>query len=371
MSAATPRRRTSGPLRVGVLGQGRSGYGIHCRWFEQSPRKYRIAAVADLLADRRREAESRFGCDSYREHRDLLARDDLDLVVNALPSHLHPPVTIEALKAGHHVVCEKPAAWNVTQLDRMIAAAGKARRVFAPFQQSRYRALFRKTLEVIDSGVLGRILQVRITANGFARRWDWQTLQEYKGGNLLNTGPHFLDWAVCLQGFRKPDRVFCVMDTANTSGDADDYVKVVLRKKGAPVIDLEISSCDAYPSGETITAQGTRGGLSGGNGGLRWRWYDERQTPRQRLIRSPLPERAYCREELEFTEKSWTPTKAETDAFRWMSRQFYDHLHEVLRGGVRLEITPRQVRVQMAVMEECHRQAKLPKLPARGWPKGR
>ena len=155
MSAANPRRRTTGPLRVGVLGQGRSGYGIHCRWFEQSPRKYRIAAVADLLAERRREAETRFGCDSYREHGDLLARGDLDLVVNALPSHLHPPVTIEALKAGHHVVCEKPAAWNAAQLDRMIAAAGRSRRVLAPFQQSRYRALFLKTLEVAASPAAG------------------------------------------------------------------------------------------------------------------------------------------------------------------------------------------------------------------------
>ena len=369
MPAAAPRR-SSGPLRVGVLGLGRSGYGIHCRWFEQSPRKYRIAAVADLLAERRREAESRFGCDSYRDHRDLLARGDLDLVVNALPSHLHPPVTIEALKAGRHVVCEKPAAWSVARLDRMTAAARRARRVLAPFQQSRYRAAFRKTLEVIDSGALGRILQARITANGFARRWDWQTLQEFRGGNLLNTGPHFLDWALCLQGFRRPDRVFCAMDAAHTSGDADDYVKVVLRRKGAPVVDLEISSCDAYP-GETISLQGTRGGLSGGDGGLRWRYYDDEGTPGRRLVRAPLPERAYCREELEFTEESWTPTKAEADSFRWMSGRFYDHLHEVLRGGARLDITPRQVRVQMAVMEECRRQAKLPKLPPRGWPKGR
>ncbi len=370
MSAANPRRRTTGPLRVGVLGQGRSGYGIHCRWFEQSPRKYRIAAVADLLAERRRHAETRFGCDSYREHGDLLARDDLDLIVNALPSHLHPPVTIEALKAGHDVVCEKPAAWNVAQLDRMIAAAGRARRVLAPFQQSRYRALFLKTLEVIDSGVLGRILQVRITASGFARRWDWQTLQEFKGGNLLNTGPHFLDWAVCLQGFQKPEEVFCAMDRANTSGDAEDYVKVVLRRKGAPVIDLEISSCDAYP-GETITVQGTRGGLSGGDGGLRWRYFDEKTAPKRRLIRSPLPDRAYCREELKFTEKSWTPTKAQANSFGWMSRRFYDHLHSVLRGREELHITPRQVRVQMAVMEACHRQSKLPKRPPRDWPKGR
>jgi predicted dehydrogenase len=362
--------RKSGPLRVGVLGQGRSGYSIHCRWFERSPRKYRIVAISDLLADRRRHAEERFGCDTHRDYSDLLARDDLDLVVNSLPSHLHPPVTIEALRAGHNVVTEKPAAWNVAQFDQMIAAARKARRVLAPFQQSRYRALFRKTLGVIDSGVLGRIVQVRISANGYARRWDWQTLQEFKGGNLLNTGPHFVDWAVCLQGFQKPDEVFCAMDRANTYGDAEDYVKVVLKKKNAPVVDLEISSCDAYP-GDMITVHGTRGGLSGGGGGLRWRYYTDKRAPKQKLIRSPLPDQAYCREDLKLTEKSWTPSKAQADAFTWMSRQFYDHLHKVLRGGAKLDITPRQVRVQMAVMEECHRQARLSKLPTRGWPKGR
>ena len=144
------------------------------------------------------QAVERFGCDTYRDYEDLLARNDLDLVVNSLPSHLHPPVTIEALRAGHNVVCEKPAAWSVAQLDEMIAAAKKARRLLAPFQQSRYRALFRKTLAVIDSGVLGRVVQVRIVANGFARRWDWQTLQEFKGGNLLNTGPPFVAGAVDL-----------------------------------------------------------------------------------------------------------------------------------------------------------------------------
>ena len=367
-ASRTPKRR-SGPLRVGVLGQGRSGLSIHCHWFEQSPRKFEIVAIADLLADRRRHAEERFGCDTYRDHGDLLARDDLDLVVNSLPSHLHPPVTIEALRAGHNVVCEKPAAWSVAQLDTMIAAARKARRVLAPFQQSRYRALFRKTLQVIDSGVLGRIVQVRIVANGFARRWDWQTLQEFKGGNLLNTGPHFVDWAVCLQGFAKPDEIFCAMDRANTWGDAEDYVKVVLRKKGAPVIDLEISSCDAYP-GDMITVQGTQGGLSGGGAGLRWKYFEPNKAPKQKLIRQPLPGQAYCRESLRFTEKNWVPSKAQADAFTWMSRQFYDRLFKVLRAGEKLEITPRQVRVQMAVMEECHRQARLSRLPAKGWPKG-
>lgn len=364
------RATKTGPLRVGILGQGRSGLDIHARWFEQSPRKYSIIAVADLLADRRQRAEGEFGCDTYERVDDLLARDDLDLVVNSLPSHLHPPVTIQALKAGHNVVCEKPAAWDVAQLDKMIAAAKSARRVLAPFQQSRYRALFRKTLEVIESGVLGRIVQVRITANGFARRWDWQTVQEYKGGNLLNTGPHFVDWAVCLQGFKKPDQIFCAMDRANTFGDAEDYVKVVLKKKGAPVIDLEISSCDAYP-GDMLVVHGTQGGLSSNAGGLRWRYFDPKKAPKQKLIRSPLPGPSYCREDLRFTEKQWAPSSKQANFFSWMSKQFYDHLYKVLRDGEKLEITPQQVRVQMAVMEECHRQAKLSKLPRKGWPGSR
>ncbi|MDA0334160.1 MAG: Gfo/Idh/MocA family oxidoreductase [bacterium] len=370
MSASRTSRRSTGPLRVGVLGQGRSGLSIHSHWFEQAPRKYRIVAIADLLSDRRRHAAERFACDTYGDYKDLLGRDDLDLVVNSLPSHLHPPVTIEALEAGHNVVCEKPNAWDVAQLDRMIAAAKKARRILAPFQQSRYRALFRKTLAVIDSGILGRIVQVRIAGNGFARRWDWQTLQEFKGGELLNTGPHYVDWAVAFQGFKKPDEIFCVLDRANTFGDAEDFVKVVMKRKGAPLVDLEMSRCDAYP-GEMLTVHGTQGGLTGGGGGLRWKYFDPKKAPRQKLIRQSLPNQAYCREDLKFTEKTWKPTKAQANAFGWMSKQFYDGLYKVLRDGEKLEITPQQVRVQMAVMEECHRQARLSKLPAQGWPKGR
>ena len=113
------------PLRVGVLGQGRSGLDIHCRWFKQVPRKFRIIAISDLLTDRRRRAQEELGCDVYKDYDKLLARDDLDLVVNSLPSHMHPSVTIAALQNGHHVVCEKPLARSIAELDGMIAAGGQ------------------------------------------------------------------------------------------------------------------------------------------------------------------------------------------------------------------------------------------------------
>ena len=103
-------------------------------------------------------------------------------------------------------------------------------------------------------------------------------------------------------------------------------------------------------------------------GGLRWRFFDPKAAPKQKLIRLPMPNQSYCREALTLTEQTWEPTAEENDGFTYMSRRFYDHLYEVLREGAPLDIAPRQVRVQIAVLEECHRQVKLPRLPAKGWP---
>lgn len=358
----------TGRVRVGILGQGRSGRDIHAEWLCRSPEKYTIVAVSDLLRDRRDRAVREFGCDVFADYRDVLAREDVDLVVNALPSHLHAQSTVEAFRAGRHVVCEKPVAASTGDFRRMVAASRRAGRILAPFQQSRYAPHFQQIRRVIDSGVLGRIVQIRIAFNGFARRWDWQTLQEFRGGNLLNTGPHPMDQALCLLEWKKPT-VQCIMDRTNTYGDAEDHVKVLLQRKGSPTIDLEISSCDAF-SGDMYRVYGTRGGLTGGSGGLKWRFYDPGASPKQRLTRSPLPGPSYCREELTWTEASWSPDEAEKDAFTFMSRAFYDHLYTVLKDGAPLVITPEQVAVQVAVMEECHRQNPLSRRKPRGWKNG-
>ena len=359
--------KSKGPIRVGIIGQGRSGLDIHARWFTHSPRKYKIVAVSDLLRDRRQRAQDELHCDAYANYKDLLARDDIELVVNSLPSHLHPKGSIEALQAGRHVVCEKPLSWRVAELDNVIAAARKARRRLMPYQQSRYAAHFQKLLAVIDSGVLGRIVQVNLSYSRFARRWDWQTVQEYRGGNLLNTGPHPMDQAMRLLDFKKPNEILCVMDRANTFGDAEDHVKILMRTKGKPTIDLEISSCCTHPR-PMFTVYGTQGGLSGGPGGLEWKFFNPKKTPKQKLQRSPLPGPNYCREELKMTTRTWAPGKAQQNNFSYMSKCFYDNLYKTLREGTPLVITPQQVRPQIAVIEECHRQNRLSKMPAKGWP---
>ena len=77
-------------VRVGILGQGRSGRDIHAEWLSRSPGKYRIVAVSDLLRDRRDRAVREFECDAYADYKELLARQDLDLIGPAICIHKVP-----------------------------------------------------------------------------------------------------------------------------------------------------------------------------------------------------------------------------------------------------------------------------------------
>jgi scyllo-inositol 2-dehydrogenase (NADP+) len=260
------------------------------------------------------------------------------------------------------VLCEKPLAHRVAEVDELVEASKRSGKLLAIFQQSRFAPYFLQVREVITSGVLGRIVQISIAFNGFGRRWDWQTLQEYNGGNLLNTGPHPLDQALQLfGGGNGPDampQVTCMMDRANSFGDAEDYVKLILRGPGRPLIDLEISSCDPYTC-FTYNVQGTQGGLKGSTSRVDWKYFVLAEAPEQRLIREPLckPDGtpAYCGEELQWHEASWEdPDPA--GMLNRMAGSLYDTVYNALTTGAPLAVTPQHVRLQMAVIEECQRQ---------------
>lgn len=351
-------------IRVAILGQGRSGRNIHGRYMITDQDRFKIVAIVDPLEERRFRAEKEYGCESLAEYHELFGRKDIDLVINSTPSHLHAPITLDLLNNGFNVLCEKPLASKVEDVDRLIAAAKKSGSLFAIFQECRYAPHFKKVRKIINSGVLGRIIQINISESYFNRRWDWQTVQEYNGGNLLNKGPHQIDHALQLFGTDKMPEVIGVLDNAISYGDADDYVKIILKGKGRPTIDVEMSSCNAYP-GSAINVQGTRGGLTGSTTHLEWKYYLPQESEKQKLIRTPLVDSeglpCYCSEKLKWYEEKWDFPK-DGDAFNNMTAEFYEMLYKVLAEGVALEITPEEVRQQVAVIEECLKQNPLPQL---------
>lgn len=350
-------------LRVGIIGQGRSGRDIHAELLKNFPEKFQIAMVADRLADRCQRAEKEYGCDSSCDYHDMLQRTDLDLIINATPSHLHPVITEEILDAGFNVLCEKPMARTVAEVDRMIAAAKRNERLLAIYQQSRFAPYYRQVREVVNSGVLGRIVMVKIAFNGFARRYDWQTLQAFYGGNLLNTGPHPLDQALGFIGRDITPAVWCKMDRVNTVGDAEDFCKILLTHKDRPTIDLEICSNCAYPT-FVYQLYGTYGGLSGTMTEVNWKYYIPEEAPPVKLEREPLPGPSYCSDSLTWHEKKWTVPSADQDLFSSMGTRFYHNLYLAITEGAALEVPPQQVRQQIAVVEECHRQNPLSQMKA-------
>lgn len=356
-------------IRVGIIGQGRSGWSIHADYLRTDER-FKIVAVADKIENRRAYAVQNLGCEAVADHRDLLARKDLDLVVNASFSHLHAPISLEALKAGHNVLSEKPLAPTVRDVDALLAAEKKSGKILAVYQQSMFGPYFLKMREVIRSGVLGRIVQISTQWNGFSRRWDWQTLTSYAGGNLLNTGPHPLCQALALFGEGKPE-VRCWMESTKegTFGDAENHVKLLLSGAGHPLIDIEISSCCAY-SGPVYTVYGTRGGMKVTWSDAEWKFFKPSEAPKQKLTREPLADAEgrpiYGSEPLVWHQHKWSESEdaAKSTAYSsasaptqgGMTGKFYNMFYKTLTRGTKLETSVEQVRRQIAVIEEAHRQ---------------
>ena len=357
-------------IKVGIIGQGRSGRNIHRNLFENQPelrKRFEVIAVADPIPERRKldgiTPSPKF--QEYDDYKKMIKNEEIELFINASRSPGHIPISIELLKAGRNVISEKPLARHVADVEKLEKAIKQSGKFFAVFQQTRFRPLFRKSFEIMKSGILGRIVMVKIEYNGFSRRWDWQTIQDMCAGELLNTGPHPLDLALQFYGDGEadPEQIFCKMDRANTFGDAEDHIKLILAGKGHPTIDMEVSRCCMYP-GNTFNIYGTNGGLKANGDEITWRYFKPEEAPEQKLVKEPLEKEGrlpvYCSEKLGFYEEHWKAPESALGFDDWGTK-YYKNIYDAYTKGTPLVVSLAQVKRQIRVIEECHRQNPLPK----------
>ncbi len=337
------------PVRVGISGLGRSGWGIHANVLPHISDKFRVTAVCEPDPVRQREAIDRFDCLAYDTIDEIIADKAVDLLVVATPSQLHVSDATAAMRAGKHVIVEKPMAPTLEGVDRMIEVAEETGTLLTVNQNYRYHADFLKVKEVVDSGVLGRIVQMRITGNGFRRRWDWQTLKQFGGGDLNNKGAHSIDWAIHFFDDPSPE-IFCQMETTPLfAGDAESHVKVVIKPEDGPVIDVEMSNCCAYAQ-DAWLVMGTQGTLvSADRREVHWKYFDPGEAPPLLLDTKPTPDRSYNNETLPWKEESFTP---EFSFFTSMN-DLYGDIHDAIRSGSPVAISAASVRRQVEILERC------------------
>lgn len=354
------------PINVGIVGLGRSGWGIHVKTLAQMPERYRVVAATDPLPERRAELHSEYGCRAHDDVSALVGDEEVELVVVASPNRFHSGHALQALQAGKHVVCEKPFGFTVADVDAMIAAAQSAGVVLQPFQQRRYEPDFRKVKEICDSGLLGEITFIRIAWHGFKRRWDWQTSRAYGGGELYNNGPHPLDHALDLFGDSEPRVAWCELRHSLNSGDVEDEVRLILSGPGAPTVQVELTATTAF-SQDKWHVCGTSGGLRGSSDHLEWRWVDWAEMPARPQDLRPTPDRSYNSEKLNWHSSSWHPqpqTRPDSGGGAAPASQpvvdLYNDLWRTIREDAPQIITPQSVRRRVAVLEECYRQSGVP-----------
>ncbi|MDZ4199786.1 MAG: Gfo/Idh/MocA family oxidoreductase [Kiritimatiellia bacterium] len=344
-----------GPVSVGVSGLGRSGWDIHVKAIRGLSETFRVSAVFDPIAERGQQAKTELGAKVHSSFESLIGDPEIELVVVASPNRFHATQAQAALRAGKHVLCEKPFGLTLADVDTMIRESKRAGKILQPFQQRRFEPDFRKIQEVIASGVLGSVHFVRICWHGFKRRWDWQTSRATGGGTMNNNGPHLIDHALELFGDAEPN-VWAEMKHLLASGDAEDHLKVILSGPHRPTVDIELTDGFAYGQDRWLVA-GTTGGLRGDAAGLVWKWVDWSSMPPRPLDLNPTPDRSYNSETLVWQTAEWKP-EANTDAGAGAAPspapvlELYAGLYRAIREGQPQVITPQSVRRRVAILEK-------------------
>ena len=350
-------------LRLAIIGQGRSGRDIHGKFFKSDENTlFEVAYVVELDAERRARALEEYpGCTVLEDYRELYGKDDVDLVLNATFSNDHYAITKALLSNRLNVLVEKPFARNYYECCDLIKTANDAGVTLAVFHQSLIAPhhLFAKS--VIESGKLGNIKQINIRYNSLHRRWDWQTLQMKMGGSVYNTGPHPIGMALDYLAFDKNAQVvYSKLDTALTSGDAEDYAKILITAPGKALVDIELSAMDAFCD-YTVKIQGDKGAFSCSFKNYKMKYIVDGENPPRPVIveslKNPAGLPAYCGEKLiTHTEEG----EFVGSSFDVAVKGFYDMLYNKIVDGTPMDITPEIAAQVINVIEKVHAFNPLP-----------
>lgn len=260
------------PLQVGIIGSGVIA-PTHVRAYQALP-DVQVRWVCDLVEEKARRTAAEFGIPNVTtDSNDVFTDPRVDAVSICTDHASHAPLTIAALDAGKHVLCEKALAATAEGLDRMVSAGCRhPELVFGGVFQHRFDPVYRRLKEVLTDGELGAVLtsgvQVRCLRPGSYYRADkWRGTWEQEGGAvLINQAIHFLDILNWISG---DIQALCGTHANLTHGpdlEAEDTAVAILRFANGSLGTLE-ATCSSHINWEpTLSVHGENGSIEIRNG---------------------------------------------------------------------------------------------------------
>jgi predicted dehydrogenase/type 1 glutamine amidotransferase len=317
------------------VGVGLIGYGAIARAHAESINAaagLNVTAVCDVSDERRQAAATDLSVRTHTRLEDLLDDPDVGLVIVGTPPSIHADAVVAALDAGKHVVCEKPFAIHVADVDRMIDTATARDQVLTVYQSRRWDPDYLALREVVRSGRIGDAFYMESFIGGYSHPCDyWHSHEPISGGTIYDWGSHYFDWILQLI----PDSVRTISANAHKRVWHDvtnaDQVRVDLTFAGgaqASFLQSDIAAA-AKPKWYVL---GTRGSVVG-----EWK---------AQAVPADFPA----------SVKIFTPADggSHEELLHLSPRDdhgFYRNLADHLAWGEPLAVTPHEARRTVAVME--------------------
>lgn len=243
------------PIRIGMAGAGYSAAVFHAPFYAADPR----FTLQRIYARQPEKAATRFPDTDICGTFDALLRDDIDLIVITTPNPTHYKFAETALRAGKHVVVEKPLCATAFQAACLRETAKQHNRLLTVYQNRRWDAPILTAKSILNSGKLGQIVDVEIRFERFADRPNpkqWKETAADGVGLVYDLGVHLLDMAFDVFGL--PETLYADIRRQHEWSQTDDYFDIALHYLDGKKIRL-LGSRYAREPLPFLTIHGTQG----------------------------------------------------------------------------------------------------------------
>lgn len=306
-------------LKVAIVGCGR----ISAKHIEAIVNNYdevELGAVSDIISEKNDIAESKYfeyltnrfaheeaafisdmTVKKYTDYKELLLDKDIDIVTISTESGEHAKIAIDCLKAGKHIIVEKPMALSTTDADEMIKIAREENKKIAVCHQNRFNPPIQKLRQTLENDKFGKLIHgvasIRWTRDqNYYKQALWRGTYEQDGGTLMNQCIHNIDLLQWMMG--DIDTVYAQTDTFLRDIDAEDCGVAVLRFKNGALGIIEGTAC-IYPKNleETLNIFGQKGTACIGGLAVNrietWDFEDKDETADSDLVDAANPDSVY------------------------------------------------------------------------------
>ncbi|WMJ81176.1 Gfo/Idh/MocA family oxidoreductase [Clostridium sp. MB40-C1] len=281
-------------LRFAIIGCGRISYK-HVEGLVQNKDEAILVATCDVDIEKAEAKKNEYiekigesvKLNTYEDYKEMLEKEDIDVVTIATESGYHPEIAIYCMKKGKHAVVEKPMALSIKDADEMIKVAKENNVKLAICHQNRFNKPIQQLRKAVEEDRFGKLVNgtARILWNrnmGYYEQAPWRGTWKLDGGTLMNQCIHNIDLLQWMMG-GEIDTVYAQCDTFLRDIEAEDFGAIIIRFKNGAIGIIEGTAC-VFPTNleETLSVFGQKGTVAIGGLAVNrietWRFEDNKDS---------------------------------------------------------------------------------------------